>query len=340
MNASVKTGGRVEIRSGTTVAVSDGGSLALQGGEIRVEGRVDAHDADVSFTTELSSTTRGKLSGEIRLAPGAVIDASGRWVNERPGGQVDTQLGPVWIDGGRVAMRAQGQVAIDAGSRIDVSGGARRGDDGSLKAGDAGAIALEAADINGSNLSVDGDLLGYAVNGGQAGSLSLTSNAVSIGAGGTAPNGDNSLRTLVLAPDFFRRGGFSRYSIISNKNGVSVEPGTKLDLAVQSRVLNEISAIDRVSGSDLDDFSEITPPAGICAPGSGAGADPGPAGRAGQRGCSHQHRFGSKHPDRCGRQGGADFRYQHLHERRHRNPRGRNRSGRDAAGRNRSGVSR
>lgn len=258
MKASLKTNGHVEIRSGTRVSVADGGSLSLQGGEVLVNGGIDVPNGKVSLTTKLSSTTRGQLSGEIKLAAGSAIDASGNWVNEHPGGRFDTVLGPAWIDGGDVNLSAQGNVAVEAGSRIDVSGGGRRRDSGLIQAGNAGSIALEAADINGSNLSADGELRGYALPGGQSGALSLTANAVSIGSGAPAPVEGDPLRPLVLAPEFFQRGGFSRYRIASNKNGVGVESGTAVNLVVENRRLDEAAAVNRPSGRSLEGFSDIS----------------------------------------------------------------------------------
>ncbi|CAL1241104.1 filamentous haemagglutinin family protein [Candidatus Methylocalor cossyra] len=257
-SAELATAGTVHIGAGERVSVPDGGSLSLRGGEIHVDGAIVAHSGTVDLTTQLTGATLGRLSGIVELGPRAKIDARGGWVNDRPAQSTgDNRLDPAPIrtGGGQVKVSAQGDVHLAAGSLVDVSGGARRRADGKIEPGDAGSIQLEAAAINGSNLSVEGRLRGYALSGGKGGALSLISDAVQIG--GTAPEpAAGAPRPLILGPDFFTRGGFARYAVGSNKSGITVAAGADVKVSVANRVLDGDYA-SRPSGSNLEHFSHI-----------------------------------------------------------------------------------
>jgi filamentous hemagglutinin len=261
MTADLRTAGKVHIRAGERIDVEQGGSLSLTGGEMRVDGAIAAPSGNVALRTRVpTGLADNRLSGAIELAAGAGIDARGTWSNERPGRNSDPDLSPVFIDGGSVAVTAQGDVSLAAGSRIAVDGAGRRLASGKVVAGNAGSIALAAANDlagQGSSLAVDGELSGYALNGGNPGTLSLASSRVIIGeGGGPAAPGGNQPQPLILTPEFFRRGGFGRYTIESNKEGLTVREGTRITLSVPNRVLDGAAA-DRLTGSDIREFSHI-----------------------------------------------------------------------------------
>lgn len=258
MYADIKTNGKVAIRSGENLTMTDSGSLALSGGEIKVDGTITAHAGQVGFSTQLTSATQGKLSGAIELGSGAAIDVSGQWINDRPAdatGNSGQDRSRVLVNGGTVSMKAEGDVSLAAGSRIDVSGGARRTGDNGFNAGDAGSIRLEAAAVDGSDLKLKGTLEGYAFAGGKGGSLSLVSDQVILGRAADADIA-NGADPLVLNPDFFGQGGFARYSVGSNKSGVTVTDGTEIRLSVKNRVLTP-DAVRRVSGSNFRNFAQV-----------------------------------------------------------------------------------
>jgi filamentous hemagglutinin family protein len=258
MHADIKTNGKVAIRSGEHLAMTDGGSLALTGGEITIGGTITAHAGEVDLSTQLTSATQGKLSGAIELAAGAAIDVSGQWINELPAdatGNSGQDRSRVLVNGGTFSVKAEGDVNLAAGSRVDVSGGARRTGDNSFKAGDAGSISLEAAAVDGSDLKLKGTLEGYAFTGGKGGSLSLVSDQVILGSARDAEIADGA-DPLVLDPDFFGRGGFAHYSAGSNKSGVTVTDGADIRLSVKNRVI-DTEAVRRVSGSNFRDFARV-----------------------------------------------------------------------------------
>jgi filamentous hemagglutinin family protein len=264
MTASIKTAGTVHLQPGERIEVQPGGSLALSGGAVQIDGTIHAPAGKVSLTakvpTALAGSTTVLPSGAVDLGDGAAILADGLWSNERAGKNADPDLSPVFIKGGSVAITAQGDVNLAAGSRIDVSGSGQHQANGKVVAGSAGTISLVAANDlggQGSKLTLDGELSGYALSGGQSGTLSLTSSEVILGEGGSPVDPERDApQPLILNPEFFRRGGFGRYNIESNKQGVTLQEGTELILHVPNRVLDG-SYIEQPSGSDVAAFSHI-----------------------------------------------------------------------------------
>jgi filamentous hemagglutinin family protein len=250
---SIATAGKAQIQAGERVELSPGGRLALTGGEIAVNGAIAAQAGAVELATKLSSANQDRVSGNIVLGAGGLVDVSGGWVNDRPPVSLSDN-GAILIGGGSVNIVAQGDIKVGEGALIDIDGGGRRAGDDSVIPGDAGSIRLEAARVGGSNIQVQGEMRGYALPGGQGGALTLISDRVVID-DGEAPPGQGG-RPLVLAPDFFRRGGFESYSIASNKSGLTVADGAEVELLVDNRVLDADYA-NQPSGADIATFSHI-----------------------------------------------------------------------------------
>lgn len=252
----INTNGRISVDQGHRVELAEAGALTLKGGEIAVDGQIRSLAGTVNLETRVIGGSRA--SGAISLGERASIDTSGGWNNDRPAASsgVNRYDGrPLRIDGGSVAVRAEGDVTVAAGSRIDVSGGANRRTDGTIKAGNAGSIALEAAAVGGSDLALAGNLMGYAVVGGRGGSLSLTSDQAVLGVDDTLFV-DGGPVPLFLSNAFFGRGGFAAYTVASNKSGVSVGSGADIAVTVQNRILDP-GAVSKVTGENLADFSQI-----------------------------------------------------------------------------------
>ena len=253
---AVSTQGRVNIGAGQRIDLHGDGGLALDGGEIHLDGTIAGPGAAVTLTTHTTSATLGRLSGLVELGPQAAIDVAGRWSNDQPNRLAPLDTSPVFIDGGAVRLVAEGDVRLAAGSRIDASGAAwRNSRSGKLIPGKAGTIHLEAARPGGSGVFLEGaELDGYAVAGGESGTLELVSSALEIGTG--APGGGTP-EPLVLDPQFFRRGGFRRYQLTANRDGFEVAAGTVLELGVPNRVLTGNGGATRASGDDIRRFSRV-----------------------------------------------------------------------------------
>lgn len=215
------TTGSIRVAAGTSVPT--GGRLWLGSvGAIDVQGDLQGAGAAVSLTS----------ADAVRIAPGTSIDLAGRWQNDSAAANPsrDAQGRPdarIATAGG--ALRVYGnQVSLGDGVQVDVSGGAWMSSAGKLGAGSAGTIVLQATTqtsaLDGSlRLGSGVDFLGYGLS--RGGSLSLT--ARNVGIGGAAPG--FSAEDLLLAPDFFARGGFASRSITANGNlvvaaGASIAP--------------------------------------------------------------------------------------------------------------------
>jgi filamentous hemagglutinin family protein len=261
---NLATAGKILARAGERVSLAAGTQLSLSGGEVAVDGAIAAQSGNISINTQLTNATLGQLSGAITLGAGGALDVSGGWVNDRPPGVATPDLSPIFIQGGSVKLSAQGDVSLAQGSRIDVSGGGRRQSSGKLVAGNAGAIKLEAARVGGSNVQAQGEMRGYALPGGQGGSLSLVSDSIVLD-DGQAP-GDGG-RPLAIAPEFFRRGGFQKYALTSNKSGLTIASGAQIAVQVDSRLLDgnfsgQPTGADIASFSHIASLPEISRPAG------------------------------------------------------------------------------
>ena len=275
-SARIATNGEVSIAKDATIAMVDGGSLDLTGTRLQMGGAIVAHSGKVHLNTKLGQ--EDELNGDLILEATARIDTSGKWSNDRPAegdGKSRFEKSPLWLDGGEVSLKGEGDVQLAKGSLIDVSGGAQRTISREIKPGDAGSISLNAAGLNGSDLATEATLLGYAVAGGRGGKLTLASDKIVIGSGTSAAAteitspppeegaeitvNDNAqrMKPLVIDPGLIGQGGFQDYTLQSNKSGLHVEDGARVELKVQNRILSEGEAASRSSGGRLEEFSQI-----------------------------------------------------------------------------------
>ncbi|MEJ2688123.1 MAG: filamentous hemagglutinin N-terminal domain-containing protein, partial [Gammaproteobacteria bacterium] len=166
--------GAVHIAPGADLRLPAGGSVALTGDRLDIQGGVDIPGGTATF----HAVAQGDANSPLTFGPASHVNVAGQWVNDSPLLNPDGAVGPVGIDGGDISVNAQGDVRLAAGSVLDVSGGAWLQSDGTVQGGSAGSIAVATAQRNGgSSMELGGELRGYALNGG--GTLDLTANSIS-----------------------------------------------------------------------------------------------------------------------------------------------------------------
>jgi filamentous hemagglutinin len=231
----------------------------------------------VTLTTAKQSS--GDVSNhDIDIGAGAVIDVSGVWVNDSPL-LINSTPGTaaLAIDGGHVALNADGNVVLGAGSRIDVSGGGWVNDSNTLTPGSAGAITLSASYLpldtgpyaGSVQFGSGATFLGSSLAGGAGGSLSITSGSLTVGYTSAGTSGE-----LLLDPDFFLDQGFSKYSL-TGQNGVIIGSpppaegstaanGTPVTVApIEENLVFTGDSLLKPTGSNLANFTQLAllPPA-------------------------------------------------------------------------------
>ncbi|MCT9826746.1 filamentous haemagglutinin family protein [Pseudomonas veronii] len=250
--------GSILVNSALEVAAA--GDITLFAPKIEVNANLTAHSGSLQLgNVQTQITPAGKVDvtlggrGSLTVNNGVSLDASGLWSNQRLGTGDGSRL--PYLNGGSVALRSSGDMTLTAGSQVDVSSGAALDAKGQLTGGKGGDLTLAAnansGDSRGS-LALDGELLGYGVNGGgrlsvQAGQVLISDSAVAPGTG-----------TLQLGSGFFNK-GFGAYDITGNE-GLVVADGTQLAVTTPVYRLND-NAQSVASGAAPRTALEIwTPP--------------------------------------------------------------------------------
>ncbi|VFR16913.1 Filamentous haemagglutinin family outer membrane protein associated with VreARI signalling system [plant metagenome] len=177
-----------DIRIAAPLRLADGGAISLQSPDIVVSADVTARGGSLRAGNRARDAVLLRDGdAAFTLAPGAVLDVSGRWTNQAHEGEPAAAM--AHIDGGSVEVRMiHGSVRLGASSVVDVSSGAALRADGSLAGGRGGDVTLvanagrtqdgdTAADLDrpGRELAVAGTLRAHGVAG--AGTLTLSSPA-------------------------------------------------------------------------------------------------------------------------------------------------------------------
>lgn len=220
--------GEVLIPRGTKVQVPARGSLVIRAANIAVEDDIIAPGGTISLTAynfspflfqELQAT--GALIGVpaplpvegrgiITVNSGVRLSVAGMIVDDRPTSPVAFDDARV-LDAGSLTLEGY-SILLAEGSVLDASGGAWAKPAGGFEYGTGGDIAILAgkdpdlATTTGGKLELGATLLGY--SGTVGGSLTIQANLIQVGGGGASED------AFVLQPDFFRQGGFTKYSLI------------------------------------------------------------------------------------------------------------------------------
>ncbi|MDQ8728078.1 filamentous haemagglutinin family protein [Bradyrhizobium sp. LHD-71] len=256
-NVEVYGNGEIEVAQDADLALPDRGSVKLYAESLKVDGRITVHGGTIELTSVSVQQPTGpffETARDITIGAGAVLDVSGRWINDRLDGSAMSML---TIDGGSISLLTPGRavkvaetnsnnqisrveptdvgiVTLTKGSALDASGGGHVAMSGKFNAGDGGSITFEAAELR-----LDGTVTGDAL--GDGGTLSLTVPRIQIG-------GTTRADTLLLDPAFFRR-GFGRYEL-NGYDSLLVAPGTVVE-AARAVAIPAADYLKRPSGTPL-----------------------------------------------------------------------------------------
>ncbi|ATG92344.1 filamentous haemagglutinin family protein [Methylomonas koyamae] len=245
----INSGGKLSVPQTTSLVLAPAGSLKLQAGEIEWQGRLLAPAGDVGLQTVVGQDPTRNLSGQIHLAAPAGIDASGSWINDALDSRNLQTLQALTLNGGNIALHAQGDLLIDAGSRLSANGGAALTAKNKIRAGTGGNIELAGAGIEPSRVAIAAALSAYGLE--QGGSLRITANALQIG--GAAGSDAN---TLYLDSALLAAGGFRSYRLTANAGNLALAAGSSIRLQQRNWQLNA-AAIHAASGSDLSQLVHL-----------------------------------------------------------------------------------
>lgn len=213
--------GNITVPERVALTTKPGGSVALIGSNITVEGSVTAPGGSLTFEANnlpLVAINTANLITRVRPAPIAgrgnfvlgrngVVSTAGLIVDDRANG---ADLTPQYLNGGDLSI-AGFNVRLSRGSVADVSGGAQASTRGRITYGDAGTLSIGAgrdlsiSEAFGGSLVLGGTLRGY--SGARGGTLNMSALAFQVG-GGTAPAGVHR-----VDPEFFSTGGFAAFAL-------------------------------------------------------------------------------------------------------------------------------
>lgn len=252
----LNSNGSLELPATVALDLGGQGSFDASARSINAAGQVRAASGTIALRAGETSVAAGGIG--IELAASTVLDVSGLWINESvllnaPG----SPLPPLLVDGGQIAIFAEGGSVSMPGGVLDVSAGARALANGTVLPGSAGTLSIEAQTDLASvdrlpvSLSLGAELRGYGLASG--GTLSLAAPGVCIGEGEVCTPAD--ARTLVLAPGTFTS-GFAAVEVASNELGLDVAAGTELAVQQRNFVLRD-GALDVGSGVSLASIADV-----------------------------------------------------------------------------------
>jgi len=250
---TVNSMGSIAIDSGLTLNVPANGSLNLTGGEIDVQGSINAPSGQISLQTQPVSGNSPSLSGAIQLATDSKLNVSGLWINDITETGNAPNLEPLPIDGGNVSVFAQGDLLLPVGSAIAANGGGWMSLGTPLTAGKGGNIALKTASPQGpSQFLLGAALSSFALE--QGGRLDIAANAIEI-TPDAQPQADSK---LTLAPQLLENQGFSQINLTANGGDLVVAPDVNLQLRALNYRLTAPRTPSRLGFGDSPTLTTLT----------------------------------------------------------------------------------
>jgi filamentous hemagglutinin family protein len=280
---AVDTTGTIAIDR--AVELPENSALRLSAGRIDVNANIRSAGGTVIMDVLKSTGTTVSDNGivvpntdvALRVAEGISIDVSGRWSNDSPRLNPEPSNAPIVTDGGSIVLNSGGDLTLAAGSLLDVSAGAHLTAAGRIQAGSGGVIGLASTDNRSglaklpTRMDIDGELRGFAFD--EGGELALGANEFLIAdparidsllaerlPGGDARyslSGNGPLRSLIDAadgtqtmlvdPELFRSGGFSRFDLTATRGGLAVADATRVVLRAENRIVDSAALVGFIS---------------------------------------------------------------------------------------------
>ena len=243
--------GNITVPERVALTTKPGGSVALIGSNITVEGRVIAPGGTLTFeannlplgainTANITRVRPAPIAGRGNFVLGrnGVLSTAGLVVDDRANG---SELTPQYLAGGNLSIGGF-NVRLTRGSVADVSGGAQASTRGRITYGNAGTLSigsgrdLTIGEAFGGSLVLGGTLKGY--SGTRGGTLNMSALAFQVG-GGTAPAGVHRVE-----PEFFSTGGFAAFALTGMglptstpdvyRPGINLVGGTRIRAVAES----------------------------------------------------------------------------------------------------------
>ncbi len=234
----VTNGGNISVDKSANTNLATAGKLTLSGRTLEVNNDIRIVSGEVKITAQDNLTLTG------------IVDTSGNWVNDRRYVDGRDLRQSVGTDGGSIKLASSGGKLLLADSKLKANGGAWLQSDGKLLSGDGGSIKLSVSSI--SNAAADIELGRYeAYSAARGGKLSITANQINIANTFSQPA---DIGELQFTPDFFQRGGFSDFTLISNANDLTLHADTQIAPQTQSLVFDSFMNIQ----SSADSIRSIT----------------------------------------------------------------------------------
>jgi filamentous hemagglutinin family protein len=287
---TVQPGAMVTQPDGTTKQA--GGTISMLVGAATIDGALVAHGGAISIHTSPNSsmgTPAGSVPGDIVIDPGAVLDVSGYFINDRDI-PADEQALPLPVDAGSITLLASpgvsnpppfggpadpsgtdlsGNITLAAGSLLDLQGGGHMRANGELETdsngvplGSGGSLTLTGylalsqplftndPPLQRGVLTLDGEIDALGFGGG--GTLTLQSLALQIGGDPAAASASNA---FYFDPAHWGAMGFGSF-VLNSLTSATIPDGARITLQ-HDNLLPTAAIIDAPNGADPAAYATV-----------------------------------------------------------------------------------
>ena len=237
-------------QGGANITLPDLSTISLQSlGQITLGGNITTHGGTITAGTY---DTISHVSQGVTLQAGAVLDASGNWVNQR----LDATPSAKAVAGGKVTLRSDHSLITEQGSRIDASGGATVSTAGTFSGTAGGSITLEGVNatvLNGSEVvNLQGEVQGYSL--GNGGKLRIKAGSIVID-GKDRTLQSTGATALKIGSGFFSEGGFNAFDL-DGRTSLTITEGTQIT-PVQAKWQAKAAGRNAATGSKVSAFMAV-----------------------------------------------------------------------------------